>query len=545
MLAVACFACASPGQEQGALVRGAPAGAWLVLQDAEGYRVAYAAADKPFSPASATLRGHVTAATTVGDGLVVFFRGGSYERYFGGYGNSRPGVRPDGAVWPADAVALSACAGENPDEFYALIQLGTLAGGIAEEPATATASAHAAAAASHAKEASQPASTSLPRKALPRQIRLGYGPYLRLLRYDGSAWSVVSTVQVDSAESVALLACREGQTYLLLAAPGRARLVTLAAGFAAAAAPMPPDGAVLDLVSLEKNLTLTWLDGQGHLWLAGWDGKQWSAPAAVQGDLPVWTGQKPRPSLGQSGRGVLAAWRDGADVKAGTISPEGKSGGVEVIDLQAQATLDKALDSLRLFIGAVMTVMFLLVFWSGQPVRTAPFSLPPNMAPARLPRRLAAAMIDLLPFPVAAAVVLTGLGVPPPSDVLLPTAPFVYASIAMTAAFLVYSIVMEAALGATVGKKLMGLRVVGDRGGRVTAREAVVRGCSKAIEMSFLPLLVFPVFTRYRQRLGDKMAWTAVVELRKGYVSAPPPPQPPPSEDESDSPPSHQGSLKL
>ena len=58
-LAVICCASAAPAQEQGALVRGTPAGAWLVLRDAEGYRVAYAADGKAFSPASATLRGRI------------------------------------------------------------------------------------------------------------------------------------------------------------------------------------------------------------------------------------------------------------------------------------------------------------------------------------------------------------------------------------------------------------------------------------------------------------------------------------------------------
>ena len=553
-LAVACCVCVAQGQDDAVLVRGTPARTWLVLQDAEGYRVAAAAAGKPFAPASAVLGGHVTAATTAGDALVVFFRGGSYERYFGGYGNSRPGVRPDGAVWPADAVALSACPGEKPDEFYVLIQLGTLSGN-ADEPASATATAPTPAAAHAEAAASQAASSSQPRKALPSQIRLGLGPYVRLLRYDGSAWSVVSTVQIDSAETVALLACREGQTYLLLASPGHARLVTLAAGFPEAAAPLPPDGAVLDLVNLEKNLTLVWLDDQGHLWLANWDGNQWSTPAAVQGDLPAWTGPKPPPSLGRSGVGYLAAWRDGADIKAAAISAEGKSAPVEVIDLQAQAVLDKALDSLRLFVGAVMTVMFLLVFWSGQPVRTAPFSLPPNMAPARLLRRLVAATIDLLliwfvseivfglvrvylPIDVPTTISLTQ---PIPSNVVLLG---LYLLIGMATAFLVYSIFTEAAFGATLGKRMMGLRVVGDRGARVTLREAIVRGCSKVIEMPMFPLLVFAVLTRYRQRLGDKMAWTAVVELRKGYPAAVPPP-PPPSDDEEPSPPSDQGSMKL
>ena len=67
-----------------------------------------------------------------------------------------------------------------------------------------------------------------------------------------------------------------------------------------------------------------------------------------------------------------------------------------------------------------------------------------------------------------------------------------------------------------------GLRVVGDRGRRPTFREVALRNVSKIPEMiTPLPLLLFPLLTRYRQRLGDKIAWTAVIDLAR---SAPPEP---------------------
>ena len=104
----------------------------------------------------------------------------------------------------------------------------------------------------------------------------------------------------------------------------------------------------------------------------------------------------------------------------------------------------------------------------------------------------------------------------------------------MTAALqTVYGLIMEATLGWTIGKRIIGLRVAELDGSRVTFRGALIRNLVRPLDSSFL----LPMFlgmslimaTRRRQRLGDLLARTMVVEDRP----APKPPSRPRREAET------------
>jgi uncharacterized RDD family membrane protein YckC len=76
-----------------------------------------------------------------------------------------------------------------------------------------------------------------------------------------------------------------------------------------------------------------------------------------------------------------------------------------------------------------------------------------------------------------------------------------------------YYIVCEAATGATLGKRLVGIRVVGEDGDRPTLGAAVVRNLLRLVDALFFYLVgfLFAVTSSRGQRLGDRAAGTLVV----------------------------------
>lgn len=76
-----------------------------------------------------------------------------------------------------------------------------------------------------------------------------------------------------------------------------------------------------------------------------------------------------------------------------------------------------------------------------------------------------------------------------------------------------YYVVCEAVTGRTVGKGMVGIRVVGDDGEPVTFGAAVLRNLLRLVDAFFFYLVafVFAVQSPLRQRLGDRVAHTVVV----------------------------------
>jgi uncharacterized RDD family membrane protein YckC len=76
-----------------------------------------------------------------------------------------------------------------------------------------------------------------------------------------------------------------------------------------------------------------------------------------------------------------------------------------------------------------------------------------------------------------------------------------------------YYIVCEFATGMTLGKRMVGIRVVGEDGQQLTFRAAVVRNLLRLVDALFFYLVgaLFALTSSRSQRLGDRAAHTLVV----------------------------------
>jgi len=76
-----------------------------------------------------------------------------------------------------------------------------------------------------------------------------------------------------------------------------------------------------------------------------------------------------------------------------------------------------------------------------------------------------------------------------------------------------YYVVCEALTGATLGKRIVGIRVVGEDGEHLTLGAAVVRNLLRLVDALFFYLVgaVFALSSPLGQRLGDRAAHTVVV----------------------------------
>lgn len=76
-----------------------------------------------------------------------------------------------------------------------------------------------------------------------------------------------------------------------------------------------------------------------------------------------------------------------------------------------------------------------------------------------------------------------------------------------------YYIGCESATGATLGKRLVGIRVVGEDGEPVTLGAAVVRNLVRVVDALFFYFVgfIFAILSTRGQRLGDRAAHTIVV----------------------------------
>jgi uncharacterized RDD family membrane protein YckC len=76
-----------------------------------------------------------------------------------------------------------------------------------------------------------------------------------------------------------------------------------------------------------------------------------------------------------------------------------------------------------------------------------------------------------------------------------------------------YYVVCESAAGATLGKRMVGIRVVGEDGDALTFGAAIVRNLLRLVDALFFYLVgfVFAILSTRGQRLGDRAAHTIVV----------------------------------
>ena len=140
--------------------------------------------------------------------------------------------------------------------------------------------------------------------------------------------------------------------------------------------------------------------------------------------------------------------------------------------------------------------------------------LPEGLMPAPTGRRLAGLLIDLVPGVGASMAVF---GIADPWAVVTPwlalssnaaeLAPGVGA-IVLTAG---HCMIVEGLIGSSIGKRLVGLRVVDVKGGRIDWRSAMLRNLMKMIELLLWPLALFSLLNPAHQRMGDLIGRTIVV----------------------------------
>lgn len=185
----------------------------------------------------------------------------------------------------------------------------------------------------------------------------------------------------------------------------------------------------------------------------------------------------------------------------------------------------------------VVVIVFSLLFTLRRGAMLESAVLPPGWELALTTQRLIAGAIDFLPFSVAAAILLRvswtdafkqigqwALGTGFDSDVIDPIKLLIWWGMS-SFGYVLYSLIMELITQRTVGKVIMGLRLLSDVGTRPAMWQIVLRNGMRLVEL--LPpvwVLVFlVVLSRNRQRLGDIFARVVVVRQVKVEPNNTPP----------------------
>ena len=510
---------------------------WLVTHRQDVYGIAVRAAEQSWRKLPVEAHGRIAAVAAVADGVVVFFSNGGSVRYFRDLADRQRGVKPPRSLWPRGTKLLSArpAGGKGFGVLLLVRRPGR------RRPASRPV-------------ASRPATRAAPAtQTAPAVAALLSGPRLAevaLLRYTGQQWQEVSIAppRLAGTPGRGYLAAHEGKVYVLLDQPARRLLIYEDGRWEAVAVPAgAAGGRALALTALQDKLVMCVynLAGPGQVSLVARAAGQWAQPQVLR------AGEKPQswlegrlPAIAAGGERLGLAWlADGKWLFAEYDLHGGRAG--EGVDIFAGAGALAAAEKVKdVFLWGVLLLLVLLMFWPRQAIRTPRFLLPETMQAARLGRRGIAFAIDLVPFAAMAYYLAAGRDPEALSRAVLegPVQPHqLYAMLSLLTAYPLYCIVLEHLYGATFGKMVMHLRVIGNTGQRATLREVALRNISKVPELMTLMIpkililfpLLFPLVTRYRQRMGDMIARTAVIDLDR---SRPAPPAPAGGTGESEGP---------
>ncbi|MBN1490439.1 MAG: RDD family protein, partial [Phycisphaerae bacterium] len=205
---------------------------------------------------------------------------------------------------------------------------------------------------------------------------------------------------------------------------------------------------------------------------------------------------------------------------------------IDVFDAPPRPAIDP---HVRDWVGtAVLIGIIALVFWRRQDSLSTSLPLPAGTMLGRYWKRLAAALIDLAPAMLATGwfwlgdaqtwltaaieyakeITATGGQV----EAYAPPAPAVviWGWLVTRLAYAMYCGLFEWYWGMTPGKRLLGCRVVGEMGEPPALKQIVLRNAARLLELEMMPtmwpLLLIVFLTRNRQRIGDLLARTVVVE---------------------------------
>lgn len=258
------------------------------------------------------------------------------------------------------------------------------------------------------------------------------------------------------------------------------------------------------------------------------------------GEVLTW---KPNAKMTISSLGKEAGicWRGRITWEFLTVDDKAQASKALTVDdlLRASSRMQRVEEVMQYFLVAIISAGFAVMFLL-KPYITTPriLMLPPTLKPANLIKRVVALIADLLivqiPIGIVANYFLVSVRGVPRSEIidmmkeepqrLIETCPeLMYFGMAFVIIFAVYGTAMEMMCGWTIGKKIMGLRVVTDDAVKPPLREAALRNIFKIVALVsispasampwyFLFLVIVMFVTRYRQRIGDLIARTVVVE---------------------------------
>ncbi|MFP4355821.1 MAG: RDD family protein [Phycisphaerae bacterium] len=247
------------------------------------------------------------------------------------------------------------------------------------------------------------------------------------------------------------------------------------------------------------------------------------------------------PAVARDGSRIALLWQDEGTWQIGQSSLNGKflpEGSPEVF---AAAPPDRSVQKVWEYVmwGVAIAALTLVLLRPRRPIQ--PFSLPKGVRPASPLLRLIAFLIDQMPWMVVAIAIFA----PDPAAVddlqgaiqgKYPS--LLYASLTGLLLYIVYAAILEYRFQATLGKKLLKLKVVHTGASRPSLQACFLRNVIKIIELSlplgFFPILLFvPFLSRYRQRIGDMLAYTTVIDARTADLAQPDDPHRLPGADES------------
>ena len=481
------------------LLAGDAGGAWLAVQSAEGKPwsiVVRTAKEAKWAKPWPISKGAIALGAS-GDSAAIFYEGAMPWRCYPTRQKAEAREKPSAELFPADSSILAICPDDGADD--AMIVL------VRRRPV--------------ARRSATTTTAPAPIKVTGRLWELA------LLRYAGGQWEQLAVLPAEAgAPEAALLASSGGRILVLPVSKGLSLHALTGGKWERIAPPDMAQARPLALTALAEGPVLTAFDsGSGEAKLFLLTAKGWSKPVTVKlGDkAAVWPeADGEPPQVSRLGAKLVLVWSEKDKLFFGQCGLDGSLTREEMGSFDG-STPSASVEQMRtVFFWLTMGVLLILMFWPGQAMRPAPFALPDRLVAASLVKRIVAFVIDYMPFSTVAVAVsfdhnqsfstfreLT--------DAVATDTSLHYAALISLIAYVAYCIVMEHRFGGTLGKLLLKLRVIGDSGRRATLREIALRNVAKIPEFFTVILLIFPVLTRYRQRIGDKMAWTAVIDLTR------------------------------
>lgn len=259
--------------------------------------------------------------------------------------------------------------------------------------------------------------------------------------------------------------------------------------------------------------------GRMHLWIRDLASAQVSLRAVSDEDAPF---DNRVPSVGRLGDNLTFLWRSDETWHFAKRTLAGEL--IKQREVEAFNAPPPTVDAQELIyyvlMGSAVLIMTLVTLRPRRPIK--PFMLPAGVNPAPLALRGAAFLIDALPLTVLAALVFpfdAQYASEHPEQVAAGEVPnLIYWHLAWVLGYVACCIVAEGLYGRTLGKRILHMQIVGNEGAKASWREAALRNVSKVIVLLLLPyallLLLLPIINRYRQRVGDILASTTVVDER-------------------------------